>query len=151
MADEKKDRLRELDDLDKELLRLKLEQPGRSNVDLATLTKHSWRTTIRRTSRPEFQAALKEYQKEAIDIVVSAKKEALRTIVRLMRSKDERVALKAALALGADELPAKKIDVAHSGKLTLEQLDLTRCTTEQLIRLKAGESPDLIYAELSRN
>lgn len=136
MAEEK---VMEFDDLDKELLRLKLEQPGRSNVELAALTKRAWRTIIRRTSRPEFQAALQEYQKKAVDLVMGAKTKAVRKIISLLNSKDENIALKAAIAIAADMLPGKKVAVSTNGKILLERV-LTEEEVDQRIQEILQES-----------
>ena len=108
-----------LDEVDKELLRLKLEKPTISYSVLAEKIGMSLQHVFKRCKDETFQKALAEYQKHAIDIVRDAKQKAARKLVKLVDSSDERVSLQTCLALCADVLPGAKFNVAHSGAINI--------------------------------
>lgn len=102
--------IRELDEVDKELIRLKLEVPGRSLVDLAELVGFEWKAVGKRMAHPMVKRTIYEYQKKAIDLVKEAKEKAARRLIKLIDSEHEPTAAKVCLALLADVLPAAKVD-----------------------------------------
>ncbi len=124
-----------LDETDKELLRIKLEQPAISYSQLSGKLGMSLGQVYKRCKEEIFQKALTEYQKHAIDIVRDAKQQAARKLVKLINSTDDRVALNACLAICADVLPGTKFSVNHSGGMTVSYKDMRSSIQEKLNRL----------------
>lgn len=81
---------RPLDEVDRELLRLKLERPTLTLKALGQLVGMSKNKVYDRISRDEFQRALAELQKDAIQILQEAKAKAARKLVRHIDA-DERL------------------------------------------------------------
>jgi Tfp pilus assembly protein PilE len=109
----------ELDDFDKELLRAKLEQPQATLVELAARYDKNFKTIYLRTSQPLFQRTLKEYQKEALQIVLDARTKAARKLVKLIDSNSENVSARVCIAMLADVLPSEKVEINHKGQINL--------------------------------
>jgi len=114
---EKRQRSRshQIDEVDRELLRLKLRYPTRTLTELAENVGLKYTQTIKRVNREEFQLMLRAAQLDAIGVIKEAKIKAARRIVKLVDSENEMVALKAAQMLCADILPA--LNVKHSGEV----------------------------------
>lgn len=120
IASEVQEKKRILDAKDKEILKLKLEQPSRTMLELSELTGISWRQIATRISRPHFKRAMARAQRKAIDIILDAKERAAYRLIELIDSKDEQAALKASIAILADILPAKRLNI--TGKIEHEQI-----------------------------
>ncbi len=142
---------RKLDEIDKELIRLKLEQPGIRYSELAERVQLSMRQVWKRVNSDQFQKALHEYQKEAIDIIRDAKKRAARRLLKLVDNKDAEVARKVCVDLCADILPVRTVGVKHSGKVTVERINFSLLTVEQLERLRDGEPPETVVSGFQLN
>jgi DNA-binding Lrp family transcriptional regulator len=98
--------IKELDDIDKEMIRLRLERPTITYREIGEKLDLNLKQVWKRYNEPIFQRALTEFQKKAIDIILDAKAKAARRLVRLVDSENEQVAAKVCLALCADALPA---------------------------------------------
>lgn len=106
----------ELDQIDREILRLLVEKPSRTLTEIGATIGMGFRQVYIRKTRPIFVRTLAELQKSAIQIVMDSKAEAVREIRRLAKNaKSESVRLQASMALAADVLPAMQIK--HSGRV----------------------------------
>jgi hypothetical protein len=125
--------LKELDEVDKELLRLKLEKASITYIEMAEAVGLTTRQICKRTLNPTFQKTLAEYQKRAIDIIVEAKERAARKLIKLIDSENDTVASKVCIALLAAELPAQR--VKHEGEVGIGGIQITIVKTGQEVPL----------------
>ena len=110
------------DDIDKEILRLKLEKPTITLSDLSQRIGMSVNSIFKRTKDETFLKVMEDYQRTALQIVADAKERAARKLVKLLDSTDDRVAFQAAIALCADILPGSKVSVNHTGSISVNSM-----------------------------
>ena len=120
----------ELDEVDRELLRLKLERPGITYMEMSEATGLKFGMLAARTLAPQFQQELTELQGEAIDIILKAKQKAARRLTRLIQSTDDNIALRAALAILSKEL---ELSGTTTNNLTKIEFVFTDGTREKML------------------
>jgi transposase len=79
------DILADLDELDKAIIRMKLD--GHKNTEIATSLQKSRQTIDNRFKKFKVQQAVKELQKEAIEILIDTQSKAARELRRIIESK----------------------------------------------------------------
>jgi DNA-binding Lrp family transcriptional regulator len=79
----------DLDDLDKALIRVKLEKPAISNVELAEMYEVSAHKIGRRLKKEKLVKFLNEMQKEAIDILVGLQAQSARYLGKVVQDDNE--------------------------------------------------------------
>lgn len=85
-----------LDEVDHMLLKHLMEFPEATWKELGKLVDRHPKTVILRYKKPAFQNALKDLRAKTWDLVERAQNMAIRRLMKLIQSKDERVALEAA-------------------------------------------------------
>jgi hypothetical protein len=83
-----------LDDLDKAILRLKIN--GETDVDIARKTGRNRGTISNRQQKVKFQHALMELQKEPLEIILNTQKEAAYELRRILQESTDENKIKAA-------------------------------------------------------
>ena len=85
-----------MDDVDKQILRFKLNYPKMRIAVLAKEVGLSTRQIRRRMEKPAFTKAVQEFNESALDQLKGVQAEAMRTIKTLLRSQNEHIRLAAA-------------------------------------------------------
>jgi DNA-binding Lrp family transcriptional regulator len=86
----------ELDDIDRNIIKLKLEKPGISGADIARIIGGSKERVNKRLQKEKVQDVLKQATKPAIDILLEAQPKAARRLIKELNSEDSNIAIKAA-------------------------------------------------------
>lgn len=100
----------EIDDIDKELIRLKIENPSITKTALSEKLGVCRENIINRLDKDSVKKAIIELQKGALDILLEGQTKAARKLIKLLDSSDERIVLKAASEILKGVL-SDKIDV----------------------------------------
>lgn len=85
------------DEVDRAMLSILANKPSITDRELGVAVGLARETTNRRKNRPAFQAALEDLQLQPLAIFVRNQARAARTLGRLLDSKDEQVAVRAAI------------------------------------------------------
>lgn len=86
--------LDELDDLDKVIIRFKVE--GLKDIDIAEKTEKSRQTIARRLKKVKVQQAIDELQKTALQILIDTQSDAARTLKYILKNGTDENKIKAA-------------------------------------------------------
>lgn len=120
-----KTKLYELDDVDHALLRHIMEYPEATFEALGKVVSLSKASVYQRYKKPAFQKALADMRAETWEVIKKGQNQAARTLIKLMRSKDDKIALDAAKTLLAP--------ILNKGELTVHQVQ------EVIHRTRFGE------------
>lgn len=116
----KSDILDDLDDLDRAIIKYKLD--GFNNNEIAKKTSKNRQTIALRFKKVKVQQAIDELQKSALQILIDSQNEAARTLRQIMRNRDskdtDRIAASKEILKGV--LSDK---VNHSGEINVVYLD----------------------------
>lgn len=85
----------DLDEVDREIVRVKLEKPNITNIDLAEMLGMHRQTLAKRLKKEKLQRQIIEAQKSALQILLEAQSEAARRLKMLMRDDNKDVSMKA--------------------------------------------------------
>lgn len=85
-----------LDEIDHQILKHLMEFPEATWKELGLIVDRNPRTVQARYRKPSFQNALKDLRAKTWDLVERAQNMAIRRLMKLIQSKDERIALDAA-------------------------------------------------------
>lgn len=85
----------DLDEVDREIVKLILERKGIKNVEISKIIGMSAEMIGRRRNKFKVQRVLEQAQKPALDLLIEAQPMAARNIIKLSRSADERISLDA--------------------------------------------------------
>ena len=99
---------KELDEVDRELIRLILEVPSRTQRELGAFVGIREGAVAARYQHPVFQEALIELQRGEVEVITRARQRAARRLVRAIDSPNEENAIKVCMALLADVMPERK-------------------------------------------
>jgi hypothetical protein len=110
-----RERKTKLDEIDKEILRLKLKKPTISMAELSSAVGMARKGLWLRIKEEVFQDALAYHQLSAIEIITRGKQRAAQKYEQLIDSEVDSVARQVCEGFLADVLPPKNIAVAHTG------------------------------------
>lgn len=100
----------ELSEIDYKILQLSLDYNDLTDKQISEIVNLTREQVNKIKRKPAFKKVFEMYQKKAIDIIIGAKTEAAIKMKRLIKSKDERVALKASENILGDDLKEKTSD-----------------------------------------
>jgi len=100
----------ELNETDSKILQLSLDYFNLTDTQIGEIVNLSRKQVNVIKNKPIFKRVFQSYQMKAIDIILGAKTEAALKMKRLIKSKDERVALKASENILGDDLKEKATD-----------------------------------------
>lgn len=119
--------LRQLDEVDRHILQLKLENPAITMAEIGDKVGMKKGRVFVRLKNPVFVNALYELQLDTIEILHRAKQKAARRLTELIRAKSEMVSFLTCKALLEAELPATKHEFngsfTHRHKITDAEID----------------------------
>lgn len=102
----------ELNEVDYKILQLSLDYKELTDARIGEIVNLTGRQVNKIKNKPAFRKVFLQYQMKAIDIILSAKTEAAIKMKRLIKSKDERIAIKASENILGDDLKEKTSDKA---------------------------------------
>jgi hypothetical protein len=100
----------ELNEVDYKILQLTLDYKELTDAKIAEIVGLSRMQVNKIKNKPAFRKVFLQYQMKAIDIILSAKTEAAIKMKRLIKSKDEHIAIKASENILGDDLKEKASD-----------------------------------------
>jgi len=112
----------ELDEVDYKIMRYILDYKSLTNIQIGELIGYSEKQISLRRNKPAFKKAIAVYSLKPIEILISLKPEAAIKMGKHIRSKDERVSLKACENVLGDDLKEKIITFVDLSK-AIENLD----------------------------
>lgn len=107
----------ELDDIDKIIIKLKLEEPKITNQEIADRLNMSRQTISKRFNSPEVQQELENINQMHIDRFIEIREKALTRIEELIESSEDKVAVIACREFIKSIMPQK---IEHSGHVVTE-------------------------------
>lgn len=128
------DKYGELDDIDREIIRLKIASPALTMTKLADIIGIHRTVVSKRLNKEQVRAAIEELQKTAIQILLDSQAEAARRLRTIMRTGKEENAVRA-----CREILKGVLSESFSAKVDIEDIntedDARKLTTEQLKKL----------------
>jgi predicted HTH transcriptional regulator len=85
----------DLDDMDKEIIRLKVQNPKITDTELGKRFKVTRHTVAKHLKKEKVKFALNQLQQSALDVLLNAQSEAARRMIKHMRDTDPDISLKA--------------------------------------------------------
>ena len=140
-----------LDEVDHTLLKHLIEYPKSSLEDLGKVVGLHKSSVHKRYHKPAFQKALQDMRAETWEIIKKAQNQASRALLKLTRSKDEKIALEAAKALLAPYLNKGEISVhqvqeiihrtrfGEGGQMITDTVEIPKETPGDTLELLGGE------------